>query len=752
MRDSYALYIYSGSSNNISINNIFYTESTATQAAYYSNTSVVTSSDYNDYFSSYDYPIYYSGNRTLSEMQGFGQDSSSLNINPMFDADSSLVPTSYILDNKGTPIAGITDDMYGSTRSETTPDMGAIEFSVAGSVLSGNYTVGTAGDFDSITNAINSLVIYGISGPVTFNILPGTYNEQLTIGEVYGASSVNTLTIQSSTGDTADVSWQYTPTSSANYVLKLNGTDHLTIRNIGFDVSASSSYGTILEISGETDSLKIEGNEFRGYDYTSNSGNHYLVESTSNPGTGMVFTDNTFLQGSAGILLNNGAADDGEFKITNNTSIGQYFGFWIQAIDSIEVSGNTVAGDHGGYGIYVRSCNPAIVTGNKVTENTTNSMNRGIYIHDCDGNTSDERTLIANNMVKAYGLALDVRNTNYADIYYNTLINTYTNSSTSYGTLYIYYPSEMNVKNNIITNTSGGRLSYQYNGGSSIVFDHNMYYGGSTDYGFYSHNPSVNGSFTSWQAAGFDTNSVLEDPGFYAYGDGFHLGAGNSLGTPLTEVTIDFDAEPRDDTTPDIGADEYLAPNYDGVVEVPGEITTIQGAIDIAVSGDSIKVAAGTYTENIDFSGKNIVVIGSGRETTILDGNQSESVVKFISGEDSTAVLMGFTITNGAAEHGGGIYLYQSSPSLYGLTVMQNTATSSGGGICSRNQSNPILKNSSVVNNTSDVNAGGIRCWDSSNMKLENVVIANNTSSDLGGGLHCRGSSSPTLMLSLIHI
>ena len=96
--------------------------------------------------------------------------------------------------------------------------------------------------------------------------------------------------------------------SSANYVLKVNATDHLTIRNIGFDVSASSSYGTILEISGETDSLKIEGNEFRGYDYNSNSSNHYLVESTSNTGTGMVFTDNTFLQGSAGIFLTNGAA------------------------------------------------------------------------------------------------------------------------------------------------------------------------------------------------------------------------------------------------------------------------------------------------------------------------------------------------------------------------------------------------------------------------------------------------------------
>ncbi|HJM96085.1 MAG TPA: right-handed parallel beta-helix repeat-containing protein, partial [Candidatus Marinimicrobia bacterium] len=464
------------------------------------------------------------------------------------------------------------------SRSETTPDMGAMEFTVEGSALAGSYTVGSGGDYDSISTALSDLSVYGISGPVTFNILPGIYTEQSTIGEVYGASSINTLTIQSSTGDTADVSWQYTPTSSANYVLKVNGTDHLTIKNISFDVSASSSYGTILEISGETDSLRIEGNEFRGYDYTGSSANYYLVESTANTGTGMVFTSNTFLEGSAGIYLSNGSADDGELKITNNTTIGQYYGLYVNNIDSVEISGNTVAGDHSGIGIYVYSCRPAIVTGNKVTENTVNAMSKGMYIYECDGNSSGERTLITNNMVKAYGKAIELYYTGYADIYYNTLINTYTSSGTSNGTLYIQSSSEMNVKNNIITNTSGGRLVYKWSG-SSITFDYNMYYGGSTDFGFYHHNPSVNGNFTSWQDDGFDANGVLQDPGFYEYGDGFHLGAGNSLGTPVTEVTIDFDNEPRDETTPDIGADEYLAPNYDGIVEVPGEITTIQGAI-----------------------------------------------------------------------------------------------------------------------------------------------------------------------------
>jgi predicted outer membrane repeat protein len=196
-----------------------------------------------------------------------------------------------------------------------------------------------------------------------------------------------------------------------------------------------------------------------------------------------------------------------------------------------------------------------------------------------------------------------------------------------------------------------------------------------------------------------------------------------------------------------MGADEHISPNYDGVVEVPGEITTIQGAINVAVSGDSIKVAAGTYTENIDYGGKNLVIISTaGRATTIIDGNQSGSVVKFISGEDSTAVLMGFTITNGAAENGGGIHLDQSSPSLYDLTVSQNTASSTGGGIYCDDQSNFILKNSSVVNNSAGQHGGGIRCHNDSNIKLENVVIANNTASQFGGAIHCRSNPSLTLM------
>src|SRR5215475_11694656 len=53
---------------------------------------------------------------------------------------------------------------------------------------------------------------------------------------------------------------------------------------------------------------------------------------------------------------------------------------------------------------------------------------------------------------------------------------------------------------------------------------------------------------------------------------------------------------------------------------------TIKHAISLAASGDSIIVAAATYTENLTI-GISLKVIGSGANTTIIDGGYVGRVV-----------------------------------------------------------------------------------------------------------------------------
>ena len=200
-------------------------------------------------------------------------------------------------------------------------------------------------------------------------------------------------------------------------------------------------------------------------------------------------------------------------------------------------------------------------------------------------------------------------------------------------------------------------------------------------------------------------------------------------------------------------------------IHVPEDFPTIQAAIDYSIDGDSILVSAGIYYENINFNGKNISVIGEDRETTIIDGGQNGSVVVF-ENDESSALLDGFTLTNGANSYGGGgIAIISSSPNLNNLIIENNSAEWDGGGIDiignnSSQLSNLIVRNNvsqwgagiylhgdvhydnspyiykvEVSNNYASTNAGGVYVRDGATPVMENMTIVNNVTEGLGGGL-----------------
>jgi len=195
---------------------------------------------------------------------------------------------------------------------------------------------------------------------------------------------------------------------------------------------------------------------------------------------------------------------------------------------------------------------------------------------------------------------------------------------------------------------------------------------------------------------------------------------------------------------------------YSTTRNVPGTYSTIQAGIDASVNGDVVLVQPGTYVENISFNGK-LITVGSLYfttadtsyiSTTTIDGNSDDAVVYIYSGVDSTAVLTGFTITNGYASYGGGIHCSSSTPIFEHLIITNNWANYGGGIYCS-SSSSPIIRNVTITENTGAIAGGGIYCNDHSIPILGDVTVMFN-SANYGGGVYCNPDCNATFENSFI--
>ncbi len=108
-----------------------------------------------------------------------------------------------------------------------------------------------------------------------------------------------------------------------------------------------------------------------------------------------------------------------------------------------------------------------------------------------------------------------------------------------------------------------------------------------------------------------------------------------------------------------------------GAINVPGDYGTIQDAIDVAIAGDTINVAADTYVENILIENKQNIVI-QGVEGTIVE---PASGIGFEIRNSDDITIEDFTInTVGLDAHG----IYVSTTASTNLNIINNVITING--------------------------------------------------------------------------
>ncbi len=182
---------------------------------------------------------------------------------------------------------------------------------------------------------------------------------------------------------------------------------------------------------------------------------------------------------------------------------------------------------------------------------------------------------------------------------------------------------------------------------------------------------------------------------------------------------------------------------------------TVQAGLNAAVSGDQVWVAAGTYVEKITLK-SGVVLYGGFAATeiylsqrnwntcpTILDGNQSGTVVIVPSGATLNTRIDGFIIRNGS---NGGISCSSSSPMIVNNRIIGNIASAGGGIYCY--SSSPMIADNIIISNvaTSSSGGGGIYCKSGSPMIINNIITSNHAS--IGAGI--RSSMSNITMINTI--
>ncbi len=354
--------------------------------------------------------------------------------------------------------------------------------SLFASPMHGTYTIGgSSPDYNTLNDAVNALSANGVDGSVTFNIRAGTYNEQITIPDITGTSSSNTITFTSETSDATSVIITHSATSSSeNFIVKFDGAKHINFNYLTFKAENSSTLGRIIVFLDDSKYIEIMHNNF--YSVGHNAPYAEIISSTLMSGEHVERIQikyNQFQDSPYGVYFYGYSSSNFYMLYINDNSFSNITkAVYLNRVSTIEINKNTF--DDVNEAILVQS-----ISGGAINENKIKAHASGINV-DYVSNFEIFNNSIYNDAVvwtgtqgKAYSLV--VSNSSSTDVFYNSVFLDDTSTSIySYAFGLFSSSSWIKIKNNIFCNLGKGYSVYLDNITTSSTFemDYNNYFVG----------------------------------------------------------------------------------------------------------------------------------------------------------------------------------------------------------------------------------------------------------------------------------
>jgi len=478
-----------------------------------------------------------------------------------------------------------------------------ISFSQA---LSGTYTIGPGGDFTTFSAAADTLQSRGVSGPVVFNVLSGTYSEQFTLDYVPDADETHTITFQSLTGDSTDVILKYDAGGDAdNFLMTLKRCRYVTFRGMTFQ-ALDKTYNRIITIEDYAEYLTIENCVFKGR-YNTNAvvrGAH--IQASNALLDHLKIRHNHFSRASYGIFCNSSGKNNlyPEIQYNRFDSTG-YCAVYLNTAEAPRIMHNAV--NYATYGMHISTSANATVIQSNILKNVVFGMHLTSL-----KSASGYESFITNNLIAANRrgrTGIEITHSYYFNVYNNTVLVNDDNKSCRALSLEYCTGSTVNVLNNNLVSLNDGVAIYVGNTGDLHQCDYNNFYTPGRIFAYWNDHGECEDFRTLKMISGDNARSVFAFPYFVSDTDLHPRSAWlDGKGVQISGVTEDADGNIRDNP-PDIGCYEFTAtsavkPPLSGTKTIGpgGDYETLGDAIaDARIKGvsDSLRLQflTGTYGE-----------------------------------------------------------------------------------------------------------------------------------------------------------